>query len=121
MRESLLELRAAGTEVPLVAGIEDVQDHFPGPRSDYLPDLSVRWTRMEPVMEARSDRLGTIRAHFGTGRSGNHHAPAFAVVMAPARDAAAFGGLKHTADLAGGVFRCLAPQSQHVGFSRQIH
>jgi len=120
VRESLLELRAAGSDAPLVAGIEHVPDHFPGPRSTYLPDLSVRWTAMKPVMEARSDRLGTIRANFGTGRSGNHYAPAFAVVMAASQHAAAFSGLTHTTDLAEGVFRCLVPQAQR-GLSRRIH
>jgi predicted AlkP superfamily phosphohydrolase/phosphomutase len=112
VRERLLELRAAGSDAPLVAGIEHIPDHFPGPRSVYLPDICVRWTDGRPVMEAYSDRLGEIAARFGTGRPGNHTGAAFAVVMAPRQYAAAFDGATHTTDLAGGVFRCLLPQAR---------
>jgi predicted AlkP superfamily phosphohydrolase/phosphomutase len=119
MRDSLIELRAAGSDAPLVAGIEYLPDRFPGPRNAYLPDISVRWADTKPAMEAYSDRLGRIRARFGTGRGGNHTAAAFAVVMAPGQHAVAFSGLRHTADLARAVFRCLAPQAQGR-FSRAV-
>jgi predicted AlkP superfamily phosphohydrolase/phosphomutase len=111
VRDRVFELRAAGSDAPLVAGIEYLPDRFPGPRSAYLPDVSVRWADMEPVMEAYSDRLGTMRARFGTGRGGNHAAAAFAVVMAPGQYAARFSGLRHTTDLSRAVFRCLAPHA----------
>jgi predicted AlkP superfamily phosphohydrolase/phosphomutase len=112
VKESLLELRAAGSGAPLVSSIERIPDHFPGPRGDYLPDISVRWVDRKPVMEAHSDRLGRIAARFGTGRPGNHTGAAFAVVMAPRQYVAAFDGATHTTDLAGGVFRCLLPQAR---------
>ena len=114
VRDSLLELRAAGSGAPLVASLEYLPDRFPGPRSAYLPDISVRWTDVAPVMEAHSDRLGTIRARFGTGRSGNHPGAAFAVVMAPGEHISAFNGLKHTTDLSRAVFRCLSKERSAV-------
>lgn len=112
LRERLLELRATEPDAPLVAAVEEVAARYPGPRGTHLPDLAVRWTDLPPVMTVRSERLGTIRARFGTGRRGNHGAPAFAVVVAPERQAAAFRGLAHTADFAAAVTRCLAPQAE---------
>lgn len=120
VKESLRELRAADSDAPIVASIADVAHQFPGPRSSFLPDMSVRWTAMEPVMEVHSDRLGRVTAHFGTGRPGNHTAAAFAVVMGDREQAAAFDSLKHTTDFADAVFRSLAPEAER-GRSRAVH
>jgi predicted AlkP superfamily phosphohydrolase/phosphomutase len=111
LEESLRELRATDRDAPIVASVERVHDHFPGPRSIYLPDIAVRWTDLPPMMEVRSERLGTIRARFGTGRRGNHAAAAFAVVMGPEQHAAAFNGMTHTTDLARAVFRSFGGRS----------
>jgi hypothetical protein len=120
VKESLLLLRAAGSDAPVVASIEQIPKHFPGPRDTYLPDLSVRWAKRKPVMEVHSDRLGRISAHFGTGRPGNHTGAAFAVVMGAREQAAAFDSLTHTTDFADAVFRSLAPEAER-GRSPAVH
>jgi predicted AlkP superfamily phosphohydrolase/phosphomutase len=105
LTESLLDLRATDRDVPVVDQVVNVHDRFPGPRSSYLPDIAVRWTDVPQTMEVRSERLGTIRARFGTGRRGNHSAAAFAVVMGSEPQVAPFRGMKHTTDLARAVMR----------------
>jgi predicted AlkP superfamily phosphohydrolase/phosphomutase len=62
----------------------------PGPRSDALPDLVVRWSDRPPAGLDRlvSPEFGEVpRPGSGSGRSGNHTADAWAVV-APASRAA---------------------------------
>jgi predicted AlkP superfamily phosphohydrolase/phosphomutase len=71
---------------PAVAAVERVADLYPGARSDWLPDLVVRWserpaTTLDHVV---SERFGEVRrAGSGSGRSGNHTAGDAWAVLAP--------------------------------------
>jgi len=68
-----------------VASVQRVAPLYPGARSDWLPDLVVRWSpRPATTLDSvRSDRYGAVRrAGAGSGRSGNHTAgDAWAVVV----------------------------------------
>ena len=100
VREGFLSLRDASTGEPLVERITAVPERFPGPRSDFLPDLAIAWRPVLPSTEACSDRLGTFRARLKTGRGGNHRPAAFAVVAGPARELRRAASLATIVDLA---------------------
>ena len=71
---------------PAVASVERVAPLYPGERSDWLPDLVVRWSERPATTLAsvRSERLGEVRrAGAGSGRSGNHTAGDAWAVLAP--------------------------------------
>ena len=93
VREGFLSLRKANGE-PLVEAITAPAERFPGPRSQYLPDLSVTWRPGGPATDVRSDTLGKFSADLKTGRPGNHRPVAFAAISGPAaanRRAASLG------------------------------
>jgi predicted AlkP superfamily phosphohydrolase/phosphomutase len=71
---------------PAVAAVARVRDLYPGGRSEWLPDLSVRWSDRPATALDRlvSDRFGEVRrAGAGSGRSGNHTAGDAWAVLAP--------------------------------------
>jgi predicted AlkP superfamily phosphohydrolase/phosphomutase len=100
VREGFLSLRDSATKAPLVETIEAPADRYPGPRSRFLPDLSIGWRPGGPVTAADSASLGTFRGRLKTGRDGNHRAVAFAAVAGPGRDSARAGGMQSIVDLA---------------------
>lgn len=85
VREGFLSLRDAETREPLVESISAPGERYPGPRSEYLPDLSIAWRGVAPATSAYSERLGTFTGRLKTGRGGNHRPVAFAAVSGPAR------------------------------------
>jgi predicted AlkP superfamily phosphohydrolase/phosphomutase len=80
VRDTLLELRVADTGAPLVRQVVFPTWDFDGPRHHVLPDVAAVWNALAPATEIYSPSLGPFRASLATGRSGNHHAAAFAVV-----------------------------------------
>ena len=68
----LLELADADTGRPLVRRVLRVDDLFPGPRRDWLPDLLVDWHRDQPVTSAASPVIGEVRGRYDGIRSGDH-------------------------------------------------
>jgi predicted AlkP superfamily phosphohydrolase/phosphomutase len=69
---------------PAVSSVERTQDLYSGPRAHLLPDLVVTWgIRPAPDLAGvRSPRFGLVpRNGFGSGRSGNHTADAWALLV----------------------------------------
>jgi predicted AlkP superfamily phosphohydrolase/phosphomutase len=97
--ETFRELCLPGTR-DRIADVVLAGEHFPGPRSDALPDLAVCWRTRAPATEIESPRFGTLRGRLATGRGGNHVACAFAAVGGAARDAAPVQAMRHIVDLA---------------------
>jgi predicted AlkP superfamily phosphohydrolase/phosphomutase len=79
--ESFNSLRTPHGE-PIVKDIYFAGDQFPGIRADYLPDLIVTWSGLEPASRADS-RLGILAGELATGRGGNHRPQGFQIVMQP--------------------------------------
>jgi predicted AlkP superfamily phosphohydrolase/phosphomutase len=82
LKESLLDIRVAKTNEPLVRECVDVHDLYPGEFAHWLPDIAVQWAPERPATEIVSDRVGIIRNSLKTGRGGNHTAESFAVITA---------------------------------------
>jgi predicted AlkP superfamily phosphohydrolase/phosphomutase len=71
------------TGKPIVREVFKASETFPGPRSDYLPDLIVTW-RDEAMMDgAFSDIVGHVYGKMLDPRSGNHRAEGFAIFYGP--------------------------------------
>jgi hypothetical protein len=66
---------------PLVRDVLYADEHFPGARSAYLPDVIVTWTGGPPAKAIRSDAFGTIHAEIATGRGGNHRSDGFCIEL----------------------------------------
>jgi predicted AlkP superfamily phosphohydrolase/phosphomutase len=103
LQKSLRELRVAPEGAPLVRDAVALRAVFPGRRAEHLPDLAVTWAPAAPAEEARSGRLGTLRARLDTGRSGNHRHEGF--LFFDRGDSAE--DLEHILDLAAWVRRRL--------------
>ncbi|HEX9287476.1 MAG TPA: alkaline phosphatase family protein [Thermoanaerobaculia bacterium] len=99
LREGFLSLRDAETGEPLVETVNAPPLRFPGPRSDYLPDLAIAWRPGAPATAVHSDRLGSFTGRLKTGRGGNHRSAAFAAVAGPARDSRRPASLETIIDL----------------------
>jgi len=81
VRECLMGLRTPGAEVPLVREVLLTRDHFPGKRTDLLPDAIVTWSGLAPASRVYSDKLGALTTEPGTGRAGNHRPDGFCVIV----------------------------------------
>jgi predicted AlkP superfamily phosphohydrolase/phosphomutase len=102
LRDRLAEIRVAATGEPLIDKILLSDEHFPGPRRQYLPDIVLSWRPDAPAERVTSPEIGEIEMRLNTGRGGNHVGEAFFVAtgtrdfLANARDIrhiAALGGL----------------------------
>jgi predicted AlkP superfamily phosphohydrolase/phosphomutase len=100
VRGGFLSLRDAATGEPVVEKVTVPAELFPGPRSDYLPDLAIAWRPEPPATAMHSERLGTFTGRLKTGRGGNHRAVAFAAVTGPARESRRAASLGTIIDLA---------------------
>lgn len=98
VREGFLSLRKPSGE-PLVAAITAPAERFPGPRSGYLPDLSVTWRPGGPATDVRSETLGNFSGRLKTGRPGNHRPVAFAAISGPAAASPRAASLGSVVDL----------------------
>ena len=99
--EGFLSLRHAKTGEPLAAEVIAPAERFPGPRSQYLPDISVTWRPRGPATAVTSDVLGSFEGRLKTGREGNHRAAAFAAISGPGRHSPLATSLDNIAGLAG--------------------
>ncbi len=102
--EAFTGLRSSSDLVEEVLPIPEV---FPGPRSQYLPDLIVRWKHRSPAAEAHSGRFGRFVRHLATGRTGEHRAAAFAALFGTWPESARAAPPRHIVDLAGFISRAM--------------
>ncbi len=94
-------LRTGKEGIPLVQDVLLAREHFPGRRTDHLPDAIVTWTGIEPASRLRSNELGEVSADLATGRGGNHRPDGFCVVIERGQGGEARGPAPgHIADLA---------------------
>jgi predicted AlkP superfamily phosphohydrolase/phosphomutase len=77
LKETFSSLQEAHSGKPLVKEILDIEDLYPGPFTNYLPDLSIIWHELPPAKEIYSPTLGHFSGRIGTGRGGNHRPKAF--------------------------------------------
>ncbi len=83
IRDSLLSLTDPKTGRRVVRKISYVQEEYPGPHSDMLPDLGVAWDHSFPWESVESSRVGTLRIRKMDARSGSHSHYGFMVVHGP--------------------------------------
>jgi len=98
VKREFLSLKVAGTDESLVRDVIFPGEHFPGRRSNYLPDIVVLWQPKTPATKVYSDCLGTFTGELLTGRAGNHRSNAFAAVVGYRPDAERARPLNHIAD-----------------------
>ena len=106
VRESFMSLRTPEGEA-LVEDVYSAAEKFPGRRAQYLPDLIVTWTGIEPASRADS-KLGTITAHLDTGRGGNHRTQGFQILLQPGIERAGKADPLSVAELAPMILRGFA-------------
>ena len=100
LKERMSEIVVIGTGEPLIGDVVSIDDLFPGPRRDFLPDLVVQRGPQAPVDQIKSPDIGEIHVSLATGRGGNHNDSAFLIakggeaLLEPARAA------RNIADLA---------------------
>jgi len=70
---------------PLIQELLFADNHFPGIRSQHLPDIIVTWPEALPAKAIHSDEFGTIHAELTTGRGGNHRPNGFCIELRPGR------------------------------------
>ena len=66
---------------PLVQDVLFSEAHFPGVRSQHLPDIILTWPQAVPASDIRSDEFGAMHAELATGRGGNHRPNGFCIEM----------------------------------------
>lgn len=93
------ELVDAATAEAIVAEIIPRSQLFSGSRAELLPDLFITWKDAANSGRVRSDRLGALPLEPPTGRSGNHTADGFAVIVSPSGEFDRFTPLKSVTDL----------------------
>ena len=91
-------LRTADTQAPILRDVVLARDALPGARSNLLPDLILRWSDHVPSARVHSPELGTIDALPDTGRTGEHRAEGFAIVLGPATRGGERPPLAHNQD-----------------------
>lgn len=109
------ELVDAGTGERIVADVLPRGALFSGTRDDYLPDVFVTWRETPSSDQTRSDRLGLLPQESQTGRTGNHTADGFAVIVSPACGITGLPPLNSVTELARWVTAALAPMTPHNG------
>jgi hypothetical protein len=109
------ELVDAGTGERIVADVLPRGALFSGTRDEYLPDVFVTWRDTPSSDQTRSDRLGLLPQESQTGRTGNHSADGFAVIVSPACGLTGLPPLNSVTELARWVTAALAPMIPHNG------
>ena len=82
----------------IVSDIIPRADLFRGGKAELLPDLFITWDGNSGSGRVSSNRLGVVRSGPTTGRSGNHTANGFAIIL-PCGDE--LGGLPHVTSITG--------------------
>jgi predicted AlkP superfamily phosphohydrolase/phosphomutase len=67
----------------IVSEVLRTDQHFPGARRDWLPDLIVRWNGRRPIAGAQSERIGILRQATPDSRPGTHLGPGFLLAAGP--------------------------------------
>ena len=70
-----------GTDAPVVKDVLPAHELLPGARCELLPDLIIRWAHRRRATTIYSDQLGEIVAEPESGRTGEHRANGFAVLL----------------------------------------
>lgn len=97
----LAEIRVADTGEQLVDRILLSDEHFPGPRCQYLPDIVLSWRPDAPVERITSPDIGDIEMRLNTGRGGNHNGEAFFIATGAGDFLTNAGDIGHIAELGG--------------------
>ncbi|HKW92660.1 MAG TPA: alkaline phosphatase family protein [Methylomirabilota bacterium] len=106
--DRLLEMQNADTGEPLVEYVTATSDLYRGPMRHALPDLLVEWNMSRPIERVCSPRIGDVRNHVQSVRSGDHATSKEGLLFA--RSAAAVRGPQaaiHVIDLAPTILRLL--------------
>ena len=72
LSKNLTQIVDPDTGKPLIDTIVRPQELYKGPYRDNLPDLLVIWNRFQPISQAFSPRVGTIKVPEPNLRPGNH-------------------------------------------------
>lgn len=107
IEEALGALVDPATGRPVVARVLRIDEVFPGPRRDWLPDLVVLWERGAPIAAVSSPRAGTITGVSPDQRPGTHSGPGFGVVAGPGISTGALPARAHVEDLAPSILEAL--------------
>ena len=70
---------------PLIQELLFADSHFPGARSQHLPDIIATWPEARPASAIQSEEFGTLHAELTTGRGGNHRPNGFCIELHPGR------------------------------------
>ena len=81
LKECFHGFQIASSREPLVKDLLFTSRDFTGKRSDHLPDVVVTWSGAAPTDRISSSDTGDIVAELATGRSGNHRADGFCIVI----------------------------------------
>ena len=115
LRDRLAEIRVADTGEPLIDRILLSDQHFPGSRRHYLPDIILNWKPDAPAERVTSSEIGEIEMKLDTGRGGNHVGEAFFIAtgaeefLANARD---IGDIAELGGLVARHFRRPVPEAR---------
>ena len=93
--DNFLALRESGTDEPIVKDVLRADEALPGARSGLMPDLVVRWAPRRRATRICSDELGELVAEPETGRTGEHNANGFAILLDQNGSADALPPLRH--------------------------
>jgi predicted AlkP superfamily phosphohydrolase/phosphomutase len=81
--QSLVELRHADTDEPVVLRVARFDELFGVAPPAALPDLCVQWRRLHPVRAVRSERLGIVEVPSDSPVKAVHTSPGFLIGRAP--------------------------------------
>jgi predicted AlkP superfamily phosphohydrolase/phosphomutase len=114
LEDALLAIRVVGTDEPLATSVLRTRDLFPGPRSDLLPDILVKWGPGAPVEHIFSDKIGEIHEQLRTGRGGNHTGESFVVVAGYGASSSAIREIAHIKDIGRFARSFFASSMNHI-------
>ncbi len=110
----IMDLSDPATGRPIVKQVLRIDQLFPGPRRDYLPDLVVNWDMSQRITGAASPQVGTVNVPSPDPRPGTHTGPGFVLAAGP--------GVRPGQALQGGNILDLAPTvMQYFGVTAPAH
>jgi predicted AlkP superfamily phosphohydrolase/phosphomutase len=83
LTDEFAQLRDPATGRAIVRDVLRTDRAFPGARSDWLPDLVVRWQPEAPISAAASARVGVVSLASPDPRPGTHAGPGFVLAAGP--------------------------------------
>ncbi len=98
LRDRLMAIKVRTTDEPLIIEFNLMHETFFGPRSEFLPDISLQWGPDQPAEEIYSEDIGVIQAELRTGRGGNHTGESFAILAGEVSPNASLSCLRNIAD-----------------------